>query len=60
MRRADVLMAAGVGGFVGPMVFAGLVIILGALYPGYSHVSQTEERKAERIHDGLMRSIGRA
>ena len=60
MRRADVLMAAGVGGFVGPMVFAGLVIILGALYPGYSHVSQTVSvlGAADAPHKAIMNALG--
>jgi hypothetical membrane protein len=40
-RRAGVLIAAGICGVAGPLIFAGLIFVLGALYPGYSHVSQT-------------------
>ncbi len=48
------------GGVVGPMLYASVVAVLGELYPGYSHLSQTmsELGAADAPHALLMNIAG--
>ncbi len=54
------LIVAGICGFTGPLIISGLTVILGSLYPGYSHISQTISvlGAVDAPHKIIMNTLG--
>ena len=60
MKPATILRITATCGLVGPVILVAVLIILGALYPGYSHISQTMSvlGAVDAPHKAIMNTLG--